>query len=687
MAGGRRPASYVSGARHNAGGDRVSSPVYPGNAVTRDSMINAFPETEPPYVNPARTESVLPPWIPSIWQPIAEKSYTTAPLPASTFGVSSATPLTHATPPVCLPLPSTHVSQTAHHTPTPQECTSGIANMDRASALTSALNSAVQAAVLRVLSDSCGNVDGRNNHQKFSNSKKDLGADESSSVDTFSNVSAFEQQSGSARGTFCTPALSSRELNSLRIRSDEHDTNLQSIQSRMEKLESNMSSERDNLQQLHALVSNASAQIASLSVATSDDRRAIDARLSDMTAATENADDKLHKLQSICDNALKTAQETKERTDALHVDFQNLRKEFDDASFLARSADSHLTSVEWSVSSLTQQLTELLENRKNCSNSNDMGNKGTSPTGPYECSAISSEDYPISCQNVDRRVDSVSNLDKTYKMDGNDRGSDNEGGDSDVRRAVEETIDSVSSLKSRMKRVEGHMAEVDKQLNEATALNTGFEDVIRNTVEEIQNKVTALSNALQDLKAGDSAVGSTCAVIREAKTGRDNGCCAANGRSHGNGGGGKGVGGGNGKKCNASAKCGRELDLDQRMSLLEGQLQSLKRLIESNLRNQMSAEGIVKDQVSLITKHVCMAVRQYTARQISENNTLIDQTLRARIPEYAKGHDQFVLIRGENAGDTTDSVDIQQAGMTNTNMGELTGIAKTAAVVASKANK
>lgn len=46
----------------------------------------------------------------------------------------------------------------------------------------------------------------------------------------------------------------------------------------------------------------------------------------------------------------------------------------------------------------------------------------------------------------------------------------------------------------------------------------------------------------------------------------------------------------------------------------------LKRLVESNLRAHAGAESVVKQQVSLITKHVCVAMRSYTSKKIEENN-------------------------------------------------------------------
>jgi hypothetical protein len=78
-------------------------------------------------------------------------------------------------------------------------------------------------------------------------------------------------------------------------------------------------------------------------------------------------------------------------------------------------------------------------------------------------------------------------------------------------------------------------------------------------------------------------------------------------------------------------------------------VQALKRLVEANLRSHSSAEGIVKDQAQLITRHVCVALRQFIARRISDNNVLIDKALRARVPAYADAGEEFVLVREHDA--------------------------------------
>jgi hypothetical protein len=80
-------------------------------------------------------------------------------------------------------------------------------------------------------------------------------------------------------------------------------------------------------------------------------------------------------------------------------------------------------------------------------------------------------------------------------------------------------------------------------------------------------------------------------------------------------------------------------------------VQGLKRLVEANLRSHSSSEGVVQSQAQLITRHVCVALRQFIARRITENNVLIDKTLRARVPAYAEGNDGFVLVRETDIAD------------------------------------
>lgn len=183
-----------------------------------------------------------------------------------------------------------------------------------------------------------------------------------------------------------------------------------------------------------------------------------------------------------------------------------------------------------------------------------------------------------------------------------------------MRHKLEATGESVAALRSKIKRVESQVGEVAQQTNDMMALSSGFQDGMRENLVKVTNAIEGL--------------GSTVTNLRGQVVNCDD----------------------------AEQKSGVQTRLDG----LEANVKALKKLIESNLRTQVSAEGIVKDQVSLITKHVCVAMRQYTARRISENNRLIDRALRARVSEYAKNEDQFVLVREQHTDDD-ESVEIRRA--------------------------
>lgn len=184
----------------------------------------------------------------------------------------------------------------------------------------------------------------------------------------------------------------------------------------------------------------------------------------------------------------------------------------------------------------------------------------------------------------------------------------------DLKRKLEATTETLATTKSKLKRVETQVVDAVKQGNDMLALNSGFEDGIRDSLL----KVTGVIDGL----------GSSVAQLREDIATRGKG--------------------------------DDKSDVQSRLDSLESNVKALKKLIESNLRTQWNAESIVKEQVSLITKHVCVAMRQYTARRITENNVLIDQALRARLPEYAKNEDRFVLVREEDT-DGNESIDIQRS--------------------------
>lgn len=184
----------------------------------------------------------------------------------------------------------------------------------------------------------------------------------------------------------------------------------------------------------------------------------------------------------------------------------------------------------------------------------------------------------------------------------------------EVRRGLQATTESAAASKSKLKRVEMQVAESLKQADDMVALNSGFEEGIRDSLLKVTNMIDGLGSSVEQLRNDITARG----------------------------------------------KVEDESDVFSRLGRVECNVKSLKKLIESNLRTQWNAESIVKEQVSLITKHVCVAMRQYTTRRISENNALIDQTLRARVPEYAKNEGQFVLVREEDT-DGNESIDIQRS--------------------------
>lgn len=188
----------------------------------------------------------------------------------------------------------------------------------------------------------------------------------------------------------------------------------------------------------------------------------------------------------------------------------------------------------------------------------------------------------------------------------------------ELKRSLQANSDSVAALRSKLKRVESQMTDVANQSKDMMALNSGFEETTKHSLVKVTSVVDGFRTTVAQLQKNVSQASPDSEVLRS------------------------------------------------RLEGLESNLKSLKKLIESNLRTQWNAESIVKEQVSLITKHVCVAMRQYTARRISENNALIDQALRARVPEYAKNEEQFVLVR-ERDTDGGESVDIQRSSDVSSN--------------------
>lgn len=182
-----------------------------------------------------------------------------------------------------------------------------------------------------------------------------------------------------------------------------------------------------------------------------------------------------------------------------------------------------------------------------------------------------------------------------------------------IERALDGAVEDVSLMRPKLKRLEAQVADVAKQTKDMSALNYGFQEGMRENVVNVTQAIEGL--------------GSSVAQLRNQIMSCDN---------------------------------LQKEDVHTRLNGLESNVRALKKLIESNLRTKVSAEGIVKEQVSLITKHVCVAMRQYTTRRISENNALIDRALRARVPDYARNEGQFVLVREQDT-DGNESIDIQRS--------------------------
>lgn len=182
-----------------------------------------------------------------------------------------------------------------------------------------------------------------------------------------------------------------------------------------------------------------------------------------------------------------------------------------------------------------------------------------------------------------------------------------------MERALDSAVEDVSVMRPKLKRLEAQVADVAKQTQDMSALNYGFQEGMRENVVKVTQAIEGLGSSVAQLRGQIMS----CDNLRKE-------------------------------------------DVHTRLDGLESNVKALKKLIESNLRTQVSAESIVKEQVSLITKHVCVAMRQYTARRISENNSLIDQALRARVPDYAKNEGQFVLVREQDT-DGNESIDIQRS--------------------------
>lgn len=514
MAGGRRPASYVAGVRHNTGVERATPQTY------------AHQMAMPP-VEALSNGSSLPPWIPSIWQPAPEK-----PAPsesrATLTGVGTGAGTT-----TILPRPT-----------------------DATSMLAAALDSAVQSAVMRALEAAPNSGDGLANGERVrtptltaSSASSDTGLDDDSSSSPL------------------VLSLRERELwdkiHSLEQRLSARDDDVLRLTERLGAMEQRVTMETDDMRKQQSVVANLASKLHAASLATTERNNLVDSRLSTLTEMARVNSSAVRKNFSLADDVAVDAAATSTRLRQLAQDVEHLRGTL--VEHIER-ADGRLGALEATCNDTKCRLADVIASGKN-----------------------DSKDEEKKKEDAD-----------------------------DVKKSVLAVMDNVTSMRSKLKRVESQLTDVEKHMNETAALRDGFEDGVQTSVQHVQEVVSTLSSKFDSLD-------------KEFKL-----------------------------KQKRSQSPNDHSDLNARTDTLESNVKSLKKLIESNMRNQLSAEGIVKEQVSLITKHVCMAMRQYTSRRISENNALIDQALRARIPEYAENEGQFVLVREELANGS-EKVDIQKA--------------------------
>lgn len=232
------------------------------------------------------------------------------------------------------------------------------------------------------------------------------------------------------------------------------------------------------------------------------------------------------------------------------------------------------------------------------------------------------------CADVERKMNRMEQLESTFKNRFSQIKSKEEKDDSayvkvlefeKLKRQVEANADAVGGMRPKLKRVESQVTDVAKQANDASALNHGFQQGMKDNVVKVTEAIEGL--------------GASVSQLRQQIVNCDN--------------------------------LDQKKKVEDRLDGLETNVKGLKKLIETNLRTSKNAEVIVKEQVSLITKHVCVAMRQYTTRRIADNNVLIDQALRARVPDYAKNEGQFVLVR-EQDKDGNESIEIQRSSEVST---------------------
>lgn len=78
-------------------------------------------------------------------------------------------------------------------------------------------------------------------------------------------------------------------------------------------------------------------------------------------------------------------------------------------------------------------------------------------------------------------------------------------------------------------------------------------------------------------------------------------------------------------------------DLEQslnKLNVLVGNVESLKVFVERNIRIRSDAESLVKEQVSLITKQVCIEMRKVTTKILQENSSRIGVVFKRHVQDY-----------------------------------------------------
>lgn len=187
----------------------------------------------------------------------------------------------------------------------------------------------------------------------------------------------------------------------------------------------------------------------------------------------------------------------------------------------------------------------------------------------------------------------------------------------DDMTALREQVESAARAEARVERARADRAERDgSSVREAVTTLSQRMDWAE---ESLTKQVRALSNEVEKDREEDKSRGASCAESCKAQAQELEKACV--GAVEGLGSLRTRV-----RRLEVSSET-REKKHDESSLLMDGavenvrnELRCLKRLVESNLRAHTGAESVVKEQVSLITKHVCVAMRSYTSKKIEENN-------------------------------------------------------------------